>query len=89
LFTASACFFNECDKLADPFTAAATFRLPLGSKKSSFPSPAYSGIAEIDSIAMIDDLLDPQPRFRFFDFLFDLVFTAKKLAGKSSFRCKS
>jgi hypothetical protein len=38
---------------------------------------------------MIDDLLDPQPRFRFFDFLFDLVFTAKKLAGKSSFRCKS
>ena len=40
-----------------------TFRLSLGFKKSSFPSPLYSGIAEIHRFAMIDDLLDPRPRF--------------------------
>ena len=73
----------------DPLVLLPTFRLFLGFEKSSFPSPSYSGIAEIHSFAMIDDLLNPQPRFRFLDFLFGLVFTAKKLAAKSSFFCES
>ncbi len=47
----------------DPLLLLPTFRLFLRFKKSSFPSPVYSGIAEIHGIAMIDELLNPQPRF--------------------------
>jgi hypothetical protein len=53
----------------DPLLLLPTFRLFLGFKKSSFPSPLFSGIAEIHSFAMIDDLLDPRPRFPLFRFL--------------------
>ena len=53
----------------DPLLLLPTFHLSLGFKKSSFPSPLYSGIAEIHSFAMIDDLLDPRPRFPLLRFL--------------------